>query len=148
MEFIGVLLGNLSPKVEISTALVLFSLSYISFQKKTCLYLNYISGASNLNRIIYEIGNHYFLQYLFKLTMECLLPICNSCWTSATDTLLDFPALLHHIQVSQSICHYFICGFSKKLLFVKLILVLQTFTGQSQVTKSTARFKAYSLQWQ
>ena len=36
------------------------------------------------------------LQYWFQSTMECSLSICYSCWASATDTLLDFPVLLHH----------------------------------------------------
>ena len=74
------------------------------------------------------------LQYWFQSTMGCLLPICNLCWASAMDIPLDFPALLHHRQVRPSICQNFKCDFSKKLPCLKLILFLQTFTGQNQVT--------------
>ena len=66
------------------------------------------------------------LQYWFQSTMECSLPICNSCWTSSTDTPLDFPALRHHRQVRPSNCHNCKCDFSKKLPRLMLNLFLQS----------------------
>ena len=129
-----------------STASVLFSLGCIFFWKMNLVYLSFISRASNLNRIICEIRSGYLATKLFQSTMERSLPICNSCRTSATDTALEFPALLHRRQVRPSIFYNFKCNFSKKRPFLMLILFLQVFTGQRQVTHSTELSKACSLQ--
>ena len=87
------------------------------------------------------MGTPMSLQYWFQSTKECSLPICNSCWASATDTPSTF-------QIGRpSICHKCKCDFSKKLLCLMLIPFLQTFTGQCQVTSSTTQSKACSLQW-
>ena len=115
-----------------------------SSRKKTLVYLNYMSGASNLNSIIYEMGNGYVPAILVPVNygmldpdLQFMLVVCHGHSTR----------LLHHRWVRPSICHNCNSDFSKTLPCLMLILFLQTFTGQRQVTPSTARSKACSLQW-
>ena len=108
-----------------------------------------MSEDSDLNRVIYEMGNGYVSTILVPVNYVMLTPdlqfmlgVCHghSPWLSSTST----PQIGKAKYLSY--CHNCKCDFSKKPPWLMLIFFLQTFTGQRQVTPWTARSKACSLQ--
>ena len=93
-----------------------------------------MSRASNLNKIIFEMRNGYVPAILVPVSYGMLAPILQFMLGVCQGTLpLTFAAL---IGKAKCICHNCKYDFSKKLPCLMLVLFLQIFTGQHQVTPS------------